>query len=261
MIPFSPRKCRICNRALTVHQAVAQVCDRPECRAAAVRAAAEKRSAERREEMRLIAAHWLKESRDARDFTREYSLLVLQGYEPTLEPTPEYKRVAMREHMESLLAEPNGESLDNDTGSESTADAPPRPGMAAACIACRGHCCRAGGSRAFMDAKSMSRIRRAHANADDLIDAYVAAVPELHIADGCVFQGERGCTLPRDLRSDTCNEFYCQPLRNWIVSAPEMKPGPTAVAVVYDGEVVRSAIIDDIDAPLTSWRPPSPDTR
>ena len=33
------------------------------------------------------------------------------------------------------------------------------------------------------------------------------------MTDGCVFQGEQGCTLSRELRSEMCNRYECNGLR------------------------------------------------
>jgi hypothetical protein len=31
----------------------------------------------------------------------------------------------------------------------------------------------------------------------------------------CVYHGPTGCTLPRPMRSDTCNDFFCEGLRGF----------------------------------------------
>jgi hypothetical protein len=250
LIPHQPKTCLVCGCALTVHQSVAGLCDRADCRAAAIRQLTVKKEEERQAAMRAVAVRWLSTLPGSR--AHDYELLVLPGKEASLETNPPSQRNALREHLMTLLAQAHAESA-AEVGRAGEFDAAPRPGLAAACAACRGYCCRAGGSRAFLDAPSIARVREQQPHWDDeaIIAAYLDAVPDQRGVDSCIFHGDRGCTLPRDLRSQTCNEFYCRPLRNWIVSAPQMRPGATAVAVVVNGEVARSAFIEDVDESLT----------
>ena len=56
--------------------------------------------------------------------------------------------------------------------------------------------------------------RHAHAETDRVVQDYLDYLPTDSYEDGCVFQGRKGCTLPRDMRSITCNTFLCPSLRN-----------------------------------------------
>jgi hypothetical protein len=83
--------------------------------------------------------------------------------------------------------------------------------LGAACATCRGFCCRNGGERAYLSAERMQRYMTEHPTLapDAVVDAYLQHVPERTTAGSCVYHGPQGCALPREMRSDTCNRFYC----------------------------------------------------
>jgi hypothetical protein len=119
---------------------------------------------------------------------------------------------------------------------------PPRESEAltGACTACRGWCCRRGGSHAFLDETSLSRIRRQHPDLDStaLLALYDRFLGPNHLEGGCVFQGGGGCRLPRALRSDTCNDWWCEDVERirarW--RDHDLEPGDTRFIPVLPGE-------------------------
>ena len=80
-----------------------------------------------------------------------------------------------------------------------------------ACIGCRGHCCRQGGDHAFISFDTIMHFMQnnPHHSVQEVVDAYVERLPRRSIRSGCVFQHVHGCTLPRDMRADLCNRYYC----------------------------------------------------
>lgn len=133
-----------------------------------------------------------------------------------LEPSA---RAGFRAHLRRVLAEleATGPSP-REPGTRGAAEAPSTEEAAAiarACATCRGWCCRRGGTHAFLDARSLERVLLADPTrtADEVEATYLAHLGETHLEGGCVFQGEAGCTLPRTLRSDTCNTWLCADLR------------------------------------------------
>ena len=87
-------------------------------------------------------------------------------------------------------------------------------GLARGCTACRGWCCRRGGTHAFLDAASVLRILSEENTlaSSDLEAEYRSRVEGTHLEGGCLFQGPQGCRLPRTLRSNTCNNWLCEDL-------------------------------------------------
>ena len=111
--------------------------------------------------------------------------------------------------------------------------------VAAACGHCRGSCCMAGGTHAFIDERTMARL---HAERPDLrpgeiIRTYVRAIAGESYQGSCLFHGPRGCTLDRRLRAELCNLYYCSGLEAFVRSNPV--DGGTVTIKTHDGEVIR----------------------
>jgi hypothetical protein len=114
----------------------------------------------------------------------------------------------------------------------------------AACTACRGWCCKGGGDHAYLDERTMARVRRAREELDAraVLRLYVDRVPTEGYDGSCVFHGAAGCTLDRSLRSDVCNSYFCTALGNYV------KDGGAATSVMViagEGKVVRTAVVSD----------------
>lgn len=86
------------------------------------------------------------------------------------------------------------------------------------CAQCRGACCPQGGTRAFVDVPTIARylVQFPTATEEDVVNAYLAYLGTRTIAEGCVNQGARGCTLPREMRAAICNKFLCDGLRELV---------------------------------------------
>ena len=103
----------------------------------------------------------------------------------------------------------------------------------AACALCGGWCCKGGEEHAYLDERTMARVRLARPELDAaaVIALYVRAVPALGYAASCVFHGADGCTLDRSLRSDVCNNYFCSGLGRFVQS-----PEAVASAVIAAGD-------------------------
>lgn len=86
--------------------------------------------------------------------------------------------------------------------------------VGAACASCRGECCKQGGDHAFLRPDAMMAYLAANPTHDDeqIVSRYLALLPMRTLTNGCVFQQTDGCALPRDLRSDVCNRYFCEAL-------------------------------------------------
>lgn len=86
--------------------------------------------------------------------------------------------------------------------------------MAEACATCGGRCCRRGGTRAYLDEALLQRVRRLPGlnGARDILEAYCRHLPETSYSKSCVFQSATGCTLPPEMRANTCHNFVCSGL-------------------------------------------------
>jgi hypothetical protein len=85
----------------------------------------------------------------------------------------------------------------------------------ASCGTCRGECCTAGGTHAFLRDDSITRVRAqladdgAEPSADSLLAIYREHLPARHYRDSCIYHTTTGCALPRSLRSNLCNRYVC----------------------------------------------------
>ncbi len=111
----------------------------------------------------------------------------------------------------------------------------------AACALCQGYCCKGGGEHAYLDERDMARVRRARPEleARAVIRLYMERVPADGYEGSCVFHGKQGCTLDRSLRSDVCNSYFCNGLRDFVATAD----GVASVVVTGVGadEVTRTS--------------------
>lgn len=82
------------------------------------------------------------------------------------------------------------------------------------CGLCGGGCCTSGGDTAYLSAATIQRVMAQQPDlpADQLLEAYLAYLPGKPQTDSCVNHGAQGCTLPRALRADICNDYVCQSL-------------------------------------------------
>jgi hypothetical protein len=111
-----------------------------------------------------------------------------------------------------------------------------------ACSVCKGWCCKSGGDHAYLDERSMARVRRARDDLDAraVVRLYLERVPAVGYEGSCVFHGAAGCTLDRSLRSDVCNSYFCSSLGNYV------KDGPAAAGVVViagEAEEQRMSVV------------------
>jgi hypothetical protein len=91
------------------------------------------------------------------------------------------------------------------------------------CAKCRGHCCRKGGDHGFISPRTLRRVLAADPtlDADALIDVYLSHVPPRSYAGSCIYHSASGCALPRALRSEVCNAYFCKGLETIIESAAQ----------------------------------------
>jgi len=245
VIPHRANNCRICGSALTVHQAVKGICARAACLDRSIKIAAAKKESDRLAAMHALAKEWLADQTSRHSRYRNASLVVLPGKDSRMVPLPSAQRDTFLAHLRALTLSAAVER----TGEQPPLDAP-MAALASACAACRGYCCKYGGSNAFVDAQTIARVRAMHPGIEneEIAALYDAVIPERHAVDSCVFHGNSGCTLPRALRSDVCNQFYCKPLREWVATSSADDNRPTAIAVVLGTQVVRGTVVTLTDS-------------
>ena len=86
------------------------------------------------------------------------------------------------------------------------------------CGICKGSCCSSAGEHAFLSALTLRRFMDANPSfaPEAVRQAYLSYVPAETIEGGCVNQAPEGCSLPREMRSDICNSYFCAPLSQYL---------------------------------------------
>lgn len=119
-----------------------------------------------------------------------------------------------------------------------------------ACATCKGHCCRLGKTHAFQDYSSLKYFLDAQEerpSKQQMLDLYAMEFPENSYTDGCVFQGEKGCTLTREKRAFTCNNYQCEGLGNYHAMIRQTNTSLSFVAAVEKDEIYYASVYDDED--------------
>ncbi|HEY0469496.1 MAG TPA: hypothetical protein VGC79_35145 [Polyangiaceae bacterium] len=203
-------------------------------RAADHAAKAERESVARQQLPKLLAGSEFAEA--------DVALLAMPGFPITLSPQAPERRERFRAHIAALVEESSVpcEAYDDESR------VPPAVTLANVCGVCKGLCCRHAGNQAHIDDAALRLVRalRPELSAADVVAAYVNAIPERSVEHSCIVHGEHGCALPRELRSQTCNEFYCAPVREWEESeARRSDARPTAMVVVHGAQLIRASLL------------------
>lgn len=151
-------------------------------------------------------------------------LITVPGQRETLVPPSSARIRALRRHLIEAIRDlvgarrpdrlVQGRSVEP-TGFQATV-------VAESCGHCRGSCCMAGGTHAFLDERTMARVHEEQPDltARAVIRAYVSAVAPLAYRNSCLFHGHTGCTLARPFRAELCNSYYCNGLLDFL-NAPQ----------------------------------------
>lgn len=136
------------------------------------------------------------------------------------------------------------------------------------CGACGGGCCASGGVSAYLTETTIRRVMAADPGRDpaQLRAIYLGHLAQRTVAGSCVHHTRHGCSLPRSLRSDVCNNYVCDTLAR-LQRGLEADPPVRTVAVVrrrqnrwnqanlkLNNDIVGGAVLTE--ATTTRLRPP-----
>lgn len=119
--------------------------------------------------------------------------------------------------------------------------------LANACSTCGGDCCHQGRDQAYLDVDTIRRYMAEHPEQRPrhVLENFLSHLPNRSHQDACVYQAATGCALPRGMRADLCNAYYCPGLED--LRAELARRGKTRAFVVSEERFqlpVRSAFID-----------------
>lgn len=235
--------CPYCNTRITIHQTyMPGHCGAHDCRHKHAVAAGQKRDAVEHQEDRKrrdVATERAESARAtiaaALDVDPDAVLIAILPYQNApVVPLPDPVRADFVAHLEKTVA-----AAWNSVRSSADIARPalqplrdPEPVEVAGCTACQGSCCRDGRlTHAFLSQTCMEDIVAAHPDLGvaELVAYYASAIPAESVKNACVYQTAKGCVLPRDWRSETCNLFRCGPLRQLSQMAPPGADLPVAI--------------------------------
>lgn len=132
-------------------------------------------------------------------------------------PLPQARRDRYRAHVTAtvraaatmaLAAATTGERDDTDPPSSNSS----MPGQL--CALCGGGCCTRGLEHAYLIPATLRRFMDTHPQLteEQVVDAYLDRLSATTQSDSCINHTKTGCSLPREMRSDTCNRYACASL-------------------------------------------------
>jgi len=254
---WSQHKCKRCARPLRAPQWASGVCDSPACRQEInMRRIV---STRRKAETARLASATARRNRVAatRGFSVEtrdsFRVVVLPRNDAQPVPLDSVRRERLAEHLLAQLADARDRQAagfkaeyrdDLDEGAPPAASgteqesaqqlahseaqhAAAKALVVTACTACRGNCCTNGGESAYITGRTMLSYLERWPDHDDatIVARYLSLVGAETLQGGCIFQSDIGCTIPRGLRSVTCNTFYCDSINR--LHSNDDTPGAT----------------------------------
>jgi len=177
--------------------------------------------------------------------------------ERPISPLPKERLSALADHLTQLVGHSGADREESaphrrNDGTPTAAGAGDCPRVSIleqACALCQGYCCLCGEDPAYLDGKVMSGYLDQYSEyaPSEVIRGFLSFVPENTCKDSCVYHGEEGCGLPREMRSSVCNGFECVELR-WL---REVLSGSDPYRVFLIGmqghRVVRCAFVQAAD--------------
>lgn len=252
----SVKTCSICGSPLSVHErAVGTICSTPECKLAHVRATTQA-------ENERVAEIWervieLDESLAATQSTSmpvgasqpEPSpsprvLGVLPSNDRKLTVLPKRRRTVFVDRLMGIISQAaavrlgNAELQDDGVGYEES-DSPTEKQLAIlgnGCAVCRGNCCSQGSGHAFIHVDTILKYMDSNPEKRprDVLEDYLSRIGSKTYEDSCVYHCEKGCSLPREMRSKVCNGYLCKGLGEILYKLEERPVDKALVIAVSD---------------------------
>lgn len=102
------------------------------------------------------------------------------------------------------------------------------------CIECKGRCCLNGGDNAYLDTKTIKRymMQQPDLSPEQVLQKYKAGIVKKTHLTSCINHTEKGCSLPKNMRSDQCNNFYCSTIKELNTSFCNLEMIPEGAIVI-----------------------------
>jgi len=252
--------CKKCGRPLAIREQHFGVCAAPECQRAAIADRA-RQEHEQRERWYLALREKAERLRNQvmGDFgirnAKSFRLAVIPASLSKITRLPAKRRREFRNYLKQLIdrvfAAPVPVVLNQDQNQTAPlADKEIRLQAASgqACACCQGSCCGGGAfTYAYLEAATLQRYRTAHPDqrSRKVLAAYMSYVGDETTQGSCVYHQADGCSLPRDMRSDICNNFYCGGLQDFRQNTPVTGPVRGFFIAATENTLHRAALVHE----------------
>ncbi len=260
--------CLACGRPLSAHEFGARACASPECLRQA-----EEQKRERERLRREALKGRAREYRDAQAIRlghqepETYWPTVIPSWQANVTDLAEDRRAAFRDTLTRLISAASAASPAPAPSEPALPEAPAsplaeRPALQAvlnrACALCRGFCCQNGGNHAYLTVETLRRYMTQHPGQlpGDVLAAYLGRFATKTYEASCIFHEIGGCSLPPDMRSDTCNRFFCAGLTELQNDLNGRAPA-RAFFVAISGDEIRAAAFCDENGSRVVGRSPA----
>jgi hypothetical protein len=180
----------------------------------------------------------------------DHDIAVLPAFDRPLEKMKEGRKDALANRLAEIAAEIRLGPIEENTASFDSSGPPTDMSyIAQACATCQGDCCKNGGDRAYLTRQTLARYVSSMPgmSLEDALRAYLDRVPEASYEASCIYHTEKGCNLPGEMRSDTCNDFFCSGTRSLSTIVRGENLHPVLVAALKGERVVRLVVINGQD--------------
>lgn len=165
---------------------------------------------------------WSEAVSHSRYTTEQLPLLQIPSGKTQATAVPSKRRQAFQHHLENIV----GKAFEDEQIPQSAYDSAERKASAAlstpflqtCCRLCGGGCCSGGGDHAHLSEESITEYRALYPQKSqaEVLKAYNRYIPKRSMAGSCIMHSPTGCTLPRRIRSRTCNEYLCTGVKQWL---------------------------------------------
>jgi hypothetical protein len=210
---------------------------------------------------------------------REGKVLGLQEpdtYTPTVLPAsraritelPECRRRAFLEFLSRLLGvapsldgdSPSGEAAPPPAPSSTTALSPEvQAVLDRACALCQGFCCTGGGNHAYLTVETIRIYMATHPDQgpQEVLAAYLGRIRNETVSGSCIFHQPGGCGLPREMRSETCNRYFCNGLKEFQKGLTHRDRARGFFTATIGEAIVAAAFCNGAETRLVPISPPA----
>ncbi|MCB1771737.1 MAG: hypothetical protein KDJ31_18875 [Candidatus Competibacteraceae bacterium] len=264
--------CKICGRPLSIREQLFGVCANAACQHAMV---ADRARQEREQREKWYQAVREQAARLRRRVASNFGIPDEESFRLTVVPAslsqiirlPAQRRREFRNYLKELIDKafirPIPPAVDpGQTAPLSDEDARLQAASGQACACCRGSCCQGGGfTHAYLEIATIQRYRTAHPNQRPrgVLAAYMNYVGDETAEGSCVYHQTDGCSLPKEMRADICNDFYCGGLQDFRQSVMADSPVRGFFVAATEDTIHRAALVHENQALMVPAPTTDPD--